>query len=64
MDHQISARRPDLILADRKKRIWKLVDLAVLTDHRVKVKLDKYLNLAREQKKSLDHEGYSETNYK
>ena len=54
-DHLISARRPDLIIINKKKTICKIVDFAVLADHRIKLKecekRDKYLNLARELKK-------------
>ena len=55
MDHLISARRPDLIIINKKKKLCKIVDVAVLADHRIKLKTyekkDKYLNLARELKK-------------
>ena len=56
MDHQISARSPDLIIINKKKtRICKIVDFAVPVDHRIKLKecekKDKYLDLARELKK-------------
>ena len=40
-DHLISARRPDLIIMDKKKkkkRICKIVDFAVSADHRIKLK--------------------------
>ena len=39
-DHQISARRSDLIIINqkKKKRICKLVDFAVPADHRIKLK--------------------------
>ena len=54
-DHLISARRPDLIIINKKKRICKIVDFAVPADHRIKLKEcekgDKYLDLARELKK-------------
>ena len=66
-DHQISARRPDLIIInkkekrkkerkkERKKRTCKIVDFAVPADHRIKLKecekKDKYLDFARELKK-------------
>ena len=60
-DHLISARRPDLIIINKKKkkkRIWKIVDFAVPADHRIKLKecekKDKYLDLARELKKLLN----------
>ena len=54
------ARRPDLIIFDKKKRIFKIVDSAVPVDHRINLKecekKDKYLDLARELKKALEHE--------
>ena len=56
-DPLISARRPDLIIINKKKKkkICKIVDFAVPADHRIKLKecekRDKYLNLARELKK-------------
>ena len=54
-DHLISPRRPDLIITNKKKRIWKIVDFAVPADHRINLKeskkKDKYLDLARELKK-------------
>ena len=55
MDHLILVRWPDLILINHKKRAHKIVDFAVLADHRVKLKESdkkgKYLNLGRELKK-------------
>ena len=62
-DHLISARRPDLIIINkkRKKRSCKIIDFAVPADHRIKLKecekKDKYLHLARELKKITEHEG-------
>ena len=54
-DHLITARRPDLVLINKKKRTCQIVDFAVPADHRVKLKeiekKDKYLDLARELKK-------------
>ena len=56
-DHLISARRPDLIIINKKekKRICKIVDFAVPADHRIKLKecekKNKYFDLARELKK-------------
>ena len=56
-NHQISARRSDLIIIKKKKknRTCRIVDFAVPADHRVKLKesekKDKYLDLARELKK-------------
>ena len=52
MDHLILTRRPDLIIINKQKRTCKIVDFAVSTDHRVKLKenekKNKYLDLARE----------------
>ena len=54
-DHLILARRPDLVIIN-KKRICKIVDFAVPADHRINLKesekKDKYLDLARELKKN------------
>ena len=54
-DHLISARRPDLIIINKKKRTCKIVDFTVPADHRIKLKecekKDKYLYLARQLKK-------------
>ena len=57
-DHLIPARRPDLIIINKRKRICKLVDFAVPAVHRIKLKesekKDKYIDLARELKKLLN----------
>ena len=37
-DHLIPARRWDLIIINKKKRICKIVDFAVLADHRINLK--------------------------
>ena len=54
-DHLIPARRPDLIIINKKKRTCKIVDFADPADHRIKLKecekKDKYIDLARELKK-------------
>ena len=53
-DHLIPARRPDLVLINKKERTCQLVDFAVPEDYRVKQKenekMDKYLDLARDLK--------------
>ena len=58
MYHLISARRPDLMIINKKKKkkkICKIVDSAVPADHRVKLreidKKDEYFDLAWEMKK-------------
>ena len=60
-DHLILTRRPDLIIINKKKRICKIVDFAVLADHRIKLKeckkKDKYYDLARELKKLWNMKG-------
>ena len=59
-DHLIPARRPDLIIINKRKRICKIVDFVVLADHRINLKegekKDKYLDLAREFKKTVEQE--------
>ena len=59
-DHLIPARRPDLIIINKKMRICKTVEFAVPADHRINLKesekKDKYLDLAREIKKAVEHE--------
>ena len=56
-DHLFSARRPDLIIINKKKKkkICKIVNFAVPADHRIKLKecekRDKCLDFARELKK-------------
>ena len=53
-DQLIPAKRPDQILINKKTCL--LVDFAVTADHRMKIKeskkIDKYLNFARELKKT------------
>ena len=54
-DQLIPARRPDLMIINKKKGICKIVDFAVPADHKINLKesekKDKYLDLARELKK-------------
>ena len=51
---------------EEKKKICKIVDFALPTDHRIKLKecekRDKYLDLARELKKTVEHENDNNTN--
>ena len=65
MDHLISARRPDLIIID-KKRTGRIVDFDLPADHKVKLKenekRDKYYDLARGLKKPVEHESDIYTN--
>ena len=64
-DHLIPARRSDLEIV-KKKRESADKDFAVLVNHRVKLKIsekrDKNLHLARELKKSIEHEGDCDIN--
>ena len=50
----------------KKKKICKIVDLAVPADHIIKLKecekRDKYLDLAKELKKTMEHESDDRTN--
>ena len=59
-DHLILARRADLIIINDKKRICKTVDFAVPADNRIKLKereqKNKCLDLARELKKTMEHD--------
>ena len=59
-DHLIPASSPDLIIINKKKRIYKIANFAVPADHRINLKesekKDKYLDLARELKKAVEHE--------
>ena len=54
-DHVIEARRPDLVLVDKKERSCKMIDFAVPGDSRIaekeKDKLEKYQELGRELQK-------------
>ena len=54
MDHLISARRPDVILINKKDKTCRIVNFAVPADNRVKLKecekRDEYFDLPRELK--------------
>ena len=52
-DHQNSARRPDLIIINKEKKICKIVDFAVPADHRIKLK--EYEK--RDKEKTMEYEG-------
>ena len=59
-DQLILARKSDLKIINKKKRICKIIDFAVPVDHRINLKesekKDEYLDLARELKKAVEHE--------
>ena len=68
-DHLISARQPDLIIINNnnnKKRTCRIVEFAVPAGHSIKlkesVKKDKFVHLAWELKKTVEHESYGDTN--
>ena len=54
-DHVIEARRPDLVVVDKKERSCKIIDFAVPRDSRIeekeKDKIEKYQDLERELQK-------------
>ena len=54
-DHLIEARRPDLVLIDKKERICKIIDFAFPGDSRIEKKekdeIEKYQDLGRELQK-------------
>ena len=58
MDHLILMRRSDLEIINKKQNTCCLVDLAILVNHKVKIKeskkRNKYCDLARELKKLLN----------
>ena len=55
-DHVIEARRPDLVVVDKKRRTCKIIDFAVPGDSRIeekeKEKIEKYQDLRRELQKT------------
>ena len=63
-DHPIPATRPDLEVINKKRNC---VDFPVPVDHRVKMKerkkVDKYLALARDLKKIVEHEADGDNNF-
>ena len=54
-DHVIEARRPDLVVVDKKERICKIIDFAVPGDSSIeekeKDKIEKHQDLGRESQK-------------
>ena len=54
-DHVIEGRRPDLVIVDKKKRTFKIIDFAVPGDSRIEEKerdkIEKYQDLRRELQK-------------
>ena len=54
-DHEIGARRPDLVIIDKRDKSCQIIDVAIPEDNRVREKEDekveKYQDLAREVRK-------------
>ena len=54
-DHVIEARRPDLVVVDKKERSCKIIDFAFPGDSRIedkeKDKMEKYQDMGRELQK-------------
>ena len=66
-DHLILARKPDLIIIDKKKRICKIVDFDVSADHKIKLKESekkkkKRTSILQGNKKNMEYEGDDYTN--
>ena len=65
-DHQISARRPNLMIVNKKENLPNSVDFVIPADHRILSKESekryKYLYFARELKKTMEHESDGEAN--
>ena len=64
----IPTRRTDLAIVNEKKRTWQIADLGIPADHIVTLKesekRNKYLDLARELKETMEHESSGDTNCK
>ena len=65
-DHLISARQADQMIVNKRKSACRIVDFTVPADCRVKLKesekIDTYLNIASELKKTMEHENDNDTN--
>ena len=65
-DHLISARRPQLVIVKKKKKEKEKEKRNLPFDYRVKLKenkkRDKYLDLPRELRKTMEHESDGDTN--
>ena len=65
-DHLILVRRPELVLSQKNKRIYHLIDFAVRADHRMKIKgnekINEYLDLAKRTEKTVEHHCDGDTN--
>ena len=59
-DQLFSVRRPYLVIINKKKRTFRIVDFALTADNRVKLKENekkvKYLDFVRELRKKVKHE--------
>ena len=68
MDKSVPLRRQELVLIDKKKRTYHLVDSPVPADHREIIKesekINRYLDLAREiKKKAVENKCDNDTYY-
>ena len=67
-DYRIPPRRPDLVIFNNKMRTCQILDFAIPAHNRVKIKesenKDKYLDLVKELKKTMEHESDGDTNCK
>ena len=62
------ARGADIVIVDKKKKTYRSVDFAVPADHRVKMKERekkyKRVDIAKDLKKTMEHESDGDTNGK
>ena len=60
-DHQISPRRPDVVIFKKKKKTCRIIEFVVLAAYKIKIKEnkkgDKYLDLAKGLKNVMKREG-------
>ena len=67
-DNLISARRPDLVIINKKQRTCGIMDFVVPVDNRIKLKkvkkTNKFLDLGRELNKAMEQESDSDTYWK
>ena len=65
MDNLITARWPDLVIINQKRRNCRIVDFTIPAGYGVKwkerEKENKYLDFARELKKTMEYESDSDT---
>ena len=56
-DHEIEARRPDLLIIDKSEKNWQIIDVEIPEDERVRAnedeKVEKYQDLATEVRRKM-----------